>query len=116
MPAIRTAAIAIGLLGGPLLLAPCTARDLPKPVTSATVTIEGFQFQPASVLLKQGGSVTFVNKDPAPHTVTSDSKGFAGISRLLADERKTLVLTAPGVQNYHCDIHPSMTGTITVVK
>ena len=44
------------------------------PVETATVTIQGFQFKPAEIVIKQGGSVTFINKDSTPHTATPMEK------------------------------------------
>jgi plastocyanin len=87
------------------------------PVTTATVTIEGFQFTPNNIMLKKGGRVTFVNKDSAPHTATPErGANFTGTGRLRKNESKTVVFNTVGVQNYFCDIHPSMKGKITVVQ
>lgn len=86
-------------------------------VKQVTVTIEGFQFKPAEVTLKQGGSVTFINKDSTPHTATPEEEAkFTGTGRLSKDQSKTVVFNTVGVQNYFCEIHPSMKGKITVVK
>jgi plastocyanin len=82
----------------------------------AMVTIEGFQFQPDNVTIKKGGKVTFTNKDSTPHTVSPDEGiKFAGTGRLEQNTPKTLVFDTVGTQSYHCEIHPSMQGKITVV-
>lgn len=88
-----------------------------KPVTTATVTIQGFQFQPDNVILKKGGKVTFVNKDTAPHTATPNRGAkFTGTGRLIKNQSKSVVFGTVGVQNYFCEIHPSMKGKIAVVN
>jgi plastocyanin len=88
-----------------------------KAVKTATVTIDGFQFMPDSVVLKKGGKVTFINKDSTPHTATPEQEAkFAGTGRLDKDTpAKTVMFKTTGEQNYFCEIHPSMKGTIIVV-
>ena len=82
----------------------------------AIVTIEGFQFQPDNVTIKKGRKVTFINKDSTPHTVSPDEGiKFVGTGRLEQNSPKTLVFDTVGTQSYHCEIHPSMQGKITVV-
>lgn len=85
--------------------------------TQSKVTIEGFQFKPASLTVKVGSSVVFTNKDSAPHTVTP-AKGatFTGTGRINSNESKTVVFNQVGSQPYFCELHPSMKGTINVVK
>ena len=88
----------------------------PAPVEQATVTIEDFSFKPAEVVLKQGGSVSFINQDSAPHTATPEEEAqFTGTGRLNQDESKRVVFEKVGTQNYFCEIHPSMKGLVTVV-
>jgi len=82
---------------------------------TATVTIEGFQFIPAEITVEKGGSVTFINKDDAPHTVDPDfGDGFLGTGRLKAGQSKAIVFNTVGTQAYHCAIHPSMMGKVIV--
>jgi plastocyanin len=89
-----------------------------KAVQTATVTIDGFQFMPDSVVLQKGGKVTFINKDATPHTVTPESGAkFTGTGRLEKGSlAKTVVFTSTGEQNYFCEIHPSMKGKIIVER
>ena len=84
---------------------------------SANVTIESFQFKPAEITVKKGSTLTFTNKDATVHTADSDSgNGFTGTGRLAAGQSKAIVFNTVGVQTYHCAIHPSMTGKVTVVQ
>lgn len=87
------------------------------PVSSATVTIESFQFKPNNIVLKKGGKITFTNKDSAPHTATPENGAqFTGTGRIRKNESKVVTFNTVGVQNYFCEIHPSMKGKITVVQ
>ena len=87
------------------------------PVETATVTIQGFQFKPSAIVLKQGGSVTFINKDSTPHTATpTENAVFVGTGRLKRNEEKTVTFEELGIQDYFCEIHPSMKGIVTVVE
>ena len=83
----------------------------------AVVTIDSFQFKPKKITIKKGQSVSFTNQDAAPHTVSpaKDAK-FTGTGRLLKGETKTVEFDEVGTQNYVCDFHPSMKGTINVVE
>jgi plastocyanin len=74
--------------------------------------MDGVAYQPATITVKRGATVSFVNKDPYPHTVTSagnfDSKEIAA--------GKTWKYTAKkaGRFDYICTLHPNMKGTLVV--
>jgi plastocyanin len=80
--------------------------------TSHTVTIDGTRYMPEAVTVKRGDSVTWINKDPFPHTATS---GKAFDSREIAGG-KSWKRTFPkaGRYDYICTLHPNMKGTIVV--
>ena len=83
---------------------------------TASVTIESFQFQPQKITVKKGGSVTFTNHDAAPHTVSpANGAAFSGTGRLLKGDSKAVQFNEVGTQQYACDFHPSMKGTVVVV-
>ena len=75
-------------------------------------TIQGFQFQvPASVTA--GDTITWTNKDSAPHTVTSDTAGVFNVS-VPAGESANMIAPAAGTYTFHCSIHPNMKATLVV--
>lgn len=77
-----------------------------------TVTIDGTRYQPEVVTVKRGDSVTFVNKDPFPHTVTS---GKAFDSRDIgADRSWKHTFRKAGRFDYICTLHPNMKGAVVV--
>ena len=76
-----------------------------------TITEEGFAFNPASVTVKVGDTVTFTNNDSAPHEVSIDNQNLGSQSQ---GQSVTWQATKAGTFPYKCTIHPSMTGEITV--
>lgn len=60
--------------------------------------------------------MTFTNLDSTPHTATPvEGAQFQGTGRLSRNESKAVVFEVAGIQDYFCDIHPSMVGRIVVV-
>ncbi len=85
--------------------------------TEAEVIIRGFQYLPPEITLKRGGKVTFINEDSTPHTATPlEGAQFQGTGRLRRNESKEVVFEVAGIQEYFCDIHPSMVGRVVVVE
>ncbi len=85
----------------------------PTPGTAA-VSIANLSFQPSSLEVKAGTTVTWTNNDNTVHTVTSNSGAFDS-GNLAVGSTFSFTFTQTGSFSYHCNIHPSMTGTITVV-
>lgn len=95
---------------------PVAPSNPSQAVDHATVTIQAFQFKPQNVLLKRGGTVTWVNADQTAHTASPDSGSqFADTGSIAGGATSSpIVFNVSGVQPYHCAIHTSMTGTVTV--
>jgi len=79
----------------------------------AQVVIKGFAFDPATLTIKVGESVTWTNQDPADHTVTADNGEFKS-SSLANGATFTFKFDKAGTYPYHCGIHPSMKATVIV--
>ena len=77
------------------------------------VTIIDFAFQPASLEVPMGTTVTWTNQGTAPHTVTADDGAFDS-GTLQPGSTFSLTFDTPGTFTYHCEIHPNMMGTIVV--
>ena len=80
------------------------------------IEIKDFAFNPQSITVKSGETITWINKDEEPHTVVSVGKQFKKSSALDTDQTYTIVAGAPGTYSYFCSVHPKMTGTIIVEK
>lgn len=52
---------------------PTTPTTPTAPQAAPTITISGFAFSPQNLNAAPGATVTVVNKDPTPHSVTSES-------------------------------------------
>lgn len=83
-------------------------------VTTDTVDIEGFQFQPAEITVAAGTTVTWTNKDGFAHTVKDDSGLFDESENLDEGDSFSFTYDAPGTYRYICGIHNSMIGTVVV--
>jgi plastocyanin len=81
---------------------------------AADITIANLTFPPQPVSVKSGATVTVKNTDALTHTVTSDDGTSFNIS---VNANSTGTFTAPskpGTYKFHCNIHSSMHGTLTV--
>lgn len=91
--------------------------------SSSVVTVkivekdEKYSFSPATLSIKAGTQVKWVNTTDTPHTVTSDTAGaFTSSSTLTQNQTFTNTFTSAGSFAYHCSIHPYMKATITVTS
>jgi plastocyanin len=76
----------------------------------------GFQFVPATLTIRLGTTVTWTNATSTPHTSTSDAispvRWDSGV--INPEGTFSFTFTQGGTLHFHCSIHPSMHGTITV--
>jgi plastocyanin len=100
--------LAAGLLGL-LLAANAGAADN----QTIQVSAKNFMFAPASITVKAGTTVTWVNLDDEPHTVFSDA-GLFRSSALDTQEHFSFKFEKAGTYHYLCTIHPRMMGTVVV--
>ncbi len=78
-----------------------------------TVRIVQFAFVPVSLDVPAGTRVSWLNDDPAPHTVTADGGAFDS-RQLDPGASYSIALDRPGTFEFHCEIHPTMVGTVVV--
>jgi plastocyanin len=128
----------IGLfIAASLALAACGTSSTPAPAATATppasapasaaassgggaagasaVTIQNFAFNPPALTVKVGTEVTWTNQDSTAHTVTFDTGGATSDNLAQSATYKQTFSTA-GTLTYHCKIHSTMTGTVTVTQ
>jgi plastocyanin len=80
-------------------------------------------YEPASLTVKKGDAIDVVNKDSSPHTVTSGTgledpnAGQMFDTSIITPAASAQLATADleaGEYDYHCSVHPFMTGKIIV--
>ena len=84
-----------------------------KPETY-NIAIKSSAFSPKTLEIKAGDSVVWQNQDFTAHTVTSNSGNELGSTNLAQGQSYSHQFDTPGIYTYHCRIHSSMQGTITV--
>jgi amicyanin len=82
---------------------------------SHEVDIDNYHFSPSDLTVPVGTTVTWVNHDEIPHTVTAaDTPRSFKSSGLDTDDRFSVTFTKAGTYTYLCTVHPYMTGKIVV--
>jgi len=110
-PAVVVAWIAAGALSLLLLAAP-----LAVDAATSAVSIAGFAFAPAGITINVGDTVRWTNNEGSAifHTSTADNGTWD--SKVLANGQSfSFTFTVAGTFAYHCAVHPSMRGSVTVV-
>lgn len=74
--------------------------------------IDGTAYVPAEIAVRRGEAVTWVNRDPFPHTVTA--KGAFDSGSIPAGGEWTWVPRRAGTYDYLCTLHPNMKGRVVV--
>ena len=95
----------------PLLLAVLLAQAQPSP--TAVVHMKNFTFVPATIPVKPGDAVEWINDDTDAHSVDSPDRLFSS-GGLDTHETWTHVFKSSGSFAYFCDLHPYMKGTVIV--
>lgn len=114
---VTTGRIAAVLAGSLAALSIAFAIDAPAAgAATQEVTMSNYSFGPTDLTVHVGDSVTWTNRDTAPHDVTTTSAPVAIHSPTLTKGKSwTYVFTSPGTYRYICSIHPDMLATVTVL-
>ena len=93
----------------------------PDEATATTeVAIQDGKFEPETIKVKVGDTVTWTNEDSRSHIVASDPHPIhTDLSALESDnlspgERYTFTFTEKGEFTYHCHLHPGVKGAVIV--
>ena len=91
------------------------ALALPSAARAAEITarIDNFTFEPATLTVKAGTTVTWINEDDIPHTVVATNRAFRS-KALDTDDKFSFTFTTPGTFEYFCSLHPHMQGSVVV--
>jgi plastocyanin len=122
VPTLRIPAVIVVIV---LAVAACSGGPTPIPPAAASapasggasgssaVEIKGLAFNPASITVKAGSKVTWTNNDSTTHTVTLDDNSVDS-GNVNVGSTFDHTFGAAGTFAYHCKIHSSMHGTVTV--
>ncbi len=92
--------------------APVVAAPMAAPAGGTAVSIVKFSFNPETITVPVGSTVTWTNQDlDTPHIVKF-ADGMSGTLKQGASYSKTF--NSPGVYTYQCGVHPYMTGKVVV--
>ena len=94
-----------------LVALPAAALAAAKPAT--IVHIRDDAFVPASITVRAGDAVTFVNDDDDAHTATADD-GSWDSEGLNQGQQWNHAFAKAGTVRYHCTVHPMMHGIVVV--
>jgi plastocyanin len=105
--------VRLGLAAGAVFAALALGVRAATAAAAPEIEIKNFHFEPATLEVAAGTTVTWVNRDAEIHAVTSVQGLFAspGID---GDERFSFRFEKPGTYEYRCALHAQMTGTVVV--
>jgi plastocyanin len=98
------------LLAGAISLAQTAAAD-----AGPQVIIDNYAFSPASLTVKVGTTVTWINQDDDAHTVDSTQGKFKS-GTLNKGGQFEFRFTEAGEYPFFCRFHPKMTGKVIVQR
>ena len=78
------------------------------------MTIAEYLYEPAKIVVPKGTTVTFTNRDAAPHTATSKKAGTFESGTIKQGQAGEVTLEETGSFTYYCLFHPFMKGAIVV--
>lgn len=90
--------------------------EAPKPSNDQEVVIYEFKYLPSTRTVPVGTTVTWLNYDVAPHTVTYSSFGTEGFDsgNMMATQIYKHQFRTAGTYAYMCTLHQGMRGTVVV--
>ena len=106
-----TTAPAASTGGGAVGAAPCAPATA---AGSVAASIKGFAFDPATIPAKVGDTITWTNNDGTAHTATLDDQPSCDTGSIAGGGTGSLTFSKAGTYPFHCKIHSSMKGTITI--
>jgi hemoglobin len=96
--------------GTPLPIPPGPPSPAPGGVT---VDIRNFAFNPSSVTVPVGSTVTWTNSDTTAHTATAQGSGGGFDTNVIQPgQSRTVAFLGGGTISYMCSIHSNMRGTV----
>ncbi len=79
------------------------------------ITIYRFKFVPDTLDVRVGDTITWLNKDIAPHTATANDDSWT-TDELGKRQSQTLTVTADMSGDYYCVYHPHMKAKLNIAS
>jgi plastocyanin len=100
-------------LAGTVLLVGCGGADESEPVATTQVTmVKSYRFEPKTIAVPAGDTVTWTNDDNFTHTVRVEGQGDHEVGR---GDSVSIRFATPGTYRYVCTLHRhDMEGTVLV--
>jgi len=92
---------------------PADNRVTARPATEHTVEIRDFAFVPATLRVRPGDRITWINRDIAPHTVTATDESWDS-GEMAQGATYTHTVKADQTNSYFCRFHPSMSAKLDI--
>jgi plastocyanin len=89
------------------------ASPVASPAADGAVDILNFAFDPPTITVPAGTTVTWTNRDEVPHTATGDDGSF-DTDTIDGGGSASHTFDSPGTFPYVCVFHPNMEGTVVV--
>jgi plastocyanin len=106
----------LGLLAAAVLVLLATPLAPPAAAATQTVMMQDYAFTPASLTVRAGDTVTWMQHDTAPHDVVTTSAPVAFHSPQLSPGQSwSYTFRTPGTYAYYCSVHPDMRAQVTVL-
>ena len=77
------------------------------------VEIRNLEFTPKELKVTPGDTITWINYDVVPHTVTADDESWDS-SLISAQGKWQMVVTADMYSSYFCRFHPTMKAKLEI--
>jgi len=103
----------LAMLLAAIVFMSCHKSNSTNAVTAASVSIKNMAFNPGSVSVTTGATVTWTNSDTTIHTVTADDGSFNS-GNIAIGATYSRAFSSAGTFSYHCTLHPEMTGKVVV--
>ncbi len=91
-----------------------TTAGASKATAAEAVTIRDFVYEPETISVPVGTTLSVDNRDSAPHTVTSKQSGAFESGTIDGGKSGEVTLQEPGTFAYYCLFHPFMKGAVIV--
>lgn len=90
------------------------AQQAPVVTDVTRVSLTNYTFSPPNIRVVKGTSVTWVNKDTAPHNIVFDNHMAQSDILPAHSGNYSYTFLTPGTYPYHCGLHPEMVGKVIV--